>query len=67
MLPLRMAYAATTDRRARILDERDDREPLFHTRQLAADSDPRPVPIEGLLSMPAPAPHSERAQPPRLA
>ena len=37
MLPLRMVHAATPDRRARILDERDDLEPLFFTRQLAAD------------------------------
>ena len=37
MLPLRMVHAATSDRRAGILDDRDDREPLFHTRQLAAD------------------------------
>ena len=37
MLPLRMVHAATPDRRSSILDERDDREPLFHTRQLAAD------------------------------
>ena len=43
MLPLRMVHAATPDRRARILDERDDREPLFHTRQLAADFDPSAV------------------------
>ena len=43
MLPLRMVHAATPDRRARILDERDDREPLFHTRQLAADFEPSAV------------------------
>ncbi len=43
MLPLRMVHAATSDRRARILDERDDREPLFHTRQLAADFEPTAV------------------------
>ena len=43
MLPLRMVHAATADRRARILDERDDREPLFHTRQLAADFAPGAV------------------------
>ena len=43
MLPLRMVHAATSDRRARILDERDDREPLFHTRQLAADIEPAAV------------------------
>ena len=43
MLPLRLVHAATSDKRARILDERDDREPLFHTRQLAADFDPSAV------------------------
>ena len=43
MLPLRMVHAATSDRRARIVDDRDDREPLFHTRQLAADFEPEAV------------------------
>ena len=43
MLPLRMVHAATSDRRARIVDDRDDREPLFHTRQLAADFEPAAV------------------------
>ena len=43
MLPLRMVHAATTDRRAHIVDERDDREPLFHTRQLVADIEPAAV------------------------
>ena len=43
MLPLRMVHATTSDRRARILDERDDREPLFYTRQLAADFEPAAV------------------------
>ena len=43
MLPLRMVHAATLDRRASILDERDDREPLFFTRQLAADFEPGAV------------------------
>ena len=43
MLPLRMVHAARSDRRARILDERDDREPLFYTRQLAADFEPAAV------------------------
>ena len=33
MLPLRVVHAATADRRGRILDEKDDREPLFYTRQ----------------------------------
>ena len=43
MLPLRMVHAATLDRRASILDERDDREPLFFTRQLAVDFEPGAV------------------------
>ena len=43
MLPLRMVHAATSDRRARIVDDRDDREPLFHTRQLATDFEPTAV------------------------
>ncbi len=43
MLALRMVHAATSDRRARILDDRDDREPLFHTRQIAADFEPTAV------------------------
>ena len=43
MLPLRMVHAATTARRASIADDRDDREPLFYTRQLAADFEPTAV------------------------
>ena len=43
MLRLRLVYAATRDRRSRIMDERDDREPLFYTRQLVADFDPASV------------------------
>ena len=43
MLPLRMVHASATDRRARIVDERDDREPLFHTRQMAVDFEPAAV------------------------
>ena len=43
MLRLRLAHAATPDRRSRIMDERDDREPLFYTRQLVADFDPESV------------------------
>ncbi len=43
MVPLRMVHAATRDRRARIVDERDEREPLFYTRQLAADFEPAAV------------------------
>ncbi len=34
MLRLSLVHAATTDERSRIMDERDDREPLFYTRQL---------------------------------
>ena len=43
MVPLRMVHAATRDRRARIVDERDEREPLFYTCQLAADFEPAAV------------------------
>ena len=43
MLRLRLVHAATQDRFSRIMDERDDREPLFHTRQLVADFDPELV------------------------
>ena len=43
MLPLRMVRAAASDRRARIADDRDDREPLFYTRQIAADFEPAAV------------------------
>ena len=43
MLRLRLVHAATQDRHSRIMDERDDREPLFHTRQLVADFDPEAV------------------------
>ena len=40
MLRLALVHAATPDRRSRIMDERDDREPLFYTRQLVADFEP---------------------------
>ena len=40
---LRLVHAATPDRRSRIMDERDDREPLFYTRQLVADFPPDSV------------------------
>ena len=40
MLRLRLVHATTRDRDSRIMDERDDREPLFYTRQLVADFDP---------------------------
>lgn len=43
MLRLRLVHAATRDRDSRIMDERDDREPLFYTRQLVADFDPATV------------------------
>ncbi|MCY4014381.1 MAG: DEAD/DEAH box helicase [Gammaproteobacteria bacterium] len=43
MLRLRLVHAATPDRYSRIMDERDDREPLFYTRQLVADFDPTSV------------------------
>ena len=43
MLRLRLVYAATQDRRSRIMDDRDDREPVFYTRQLVADFDPAAV------------------------
>ena len=43
MLRLSLVHAATRDRRSRIMDERDDREPLFYTRQLVADFEPGSV------------------------
>ena len=43
MLRLRLVHAATPDRFSRIMDERDDREPLFYTRQLVASFDPATV------------------------
>ena len=43
MLRLRLVHAATQDRHSRIMDERDDREPMFYTRQLVADFDPGDV------------------------
>ncbi len=43
MLRLRQVHASTPDRRSRITDERDDREPLFYTRELVADFDPEMV------------------------
>ena len=43
MLRLRLVHAATQDRHSRIMDERDDREPLFYTRQMVADFDPASV------------------------
>ena len=35
MLPLKVVHAATPDPSSRIMDERDDREPLFYVRELA--------------------------------
>ncbi|MCY3837222.1 MAG: DEAD/DEAH box helicase, partial [Gammaproteobacteria bacterium] len=43
MLRLRLVHAATPDSASRIMDERDDREPLFYTRQLLASFDPATV------------------------
>ena len=43
MLRLALVHAATPDRHSRIMDERDDREPLFYTRQLVADFEPNSV------------------------
>ena len=40
MLPLRMVHAATQDRRSRIGDESEQRQPQFYTRHLVADFDP---------------------------
>lgn len=40
MLRMRLVHAATPDSRSRIMDERDDREPMFYTRQLVADFEP---------------------------
>ena len=44
LLRLALVHAATPDRHSRIMDERDEREPLFYTRQLVADFDPASVP-----------------------
>ena len=43
MLRLSLVHAGNRDRRTRIMDERDDREPLFHTRELLTDWDPEAV------------------------
>ena len=43
MLPLRLVHAAAEDRRSRIVDDRDDREPLFCTRHLVADFEPNSI------------------------
>ncbi len=43
MLRLTLVHAASSDRRTRIMDERDDREPLFYTRELLTDWDPEAV------------------------
>ena len=43
MLPLRLVHANTADRRSRILDDKDDREPLFYTRHLVVDFEPNNI------------------------
>lgn len=43
MLPLKVVHAATPDRSSRIMDERDDREPLFYVRELAVTFPPEAV------------------------
>ena len=43
LLRLRLVHALSSDRRTRIMDERDDREPLFYTRELLTDWDPEAV------------------------
>ena len=43
MLPLRLVHANTPDRRSRILDDKDDREPLFYTRHLVVDFQPSDI------------------------
>ena len=52
MLPLRTVHAATADRRSRILDEKDDREPLFYTRHLVVDFQQEA--IEAAYALPRP-------------
>ena len=52
MLPLRVVHAATADRRSRILDEKDDREPLFYTRHLVVDFEQKA--IEAAYALPRP-------------
>ncbi len=43
MLPLKVVHAATPDPSSRIMDERDDREPLFFVRELAVSFQPDAV------------------------
>ena len=43
MLPLRLVHAVTPDQRSRIVDDKDDREPLFYTRHLVADFAPSAI------------------------
>ena len=43
MLPLRLVHAVTSDQRSRIVDDKDDREPLFYTRHLVADFAPSAI------------------------
>ena len=40
MLPLTLVHATTAAKRAQIMDDRDDRESTFFTRELVADFDP---------------------------
>ena len=43
MLPLRLVHATSLARRSQIIDDRDEREPLFYTRHLVADVEPLSV------------------------
>ena len=52
MLPLRLVHAFTPDSRSRILDEKDDREPLFYTRHLVADFEPSAIGIAYAIAKP---------------
>ena len=38
-----LLHAATSDRRSRILDDKDDREPLFYTRHVVVDFEPEAI------------------------
>lgn len=43
MLRLRLVHSVTPDSRSRIMDEKDDREPLYYTRHIAVDFEPSNV------------------------
>ena len=43
MLPMRLVHATSLARRSQIIDDRDEREPLFYTRHLVADVKPSSV------------------------